>query len=362
MLPPAPPVSREVTSAVAETPFFMPPPASRAARNVASAAVETPWWYLPEQQAPSRPADQRSADSRVDTLVSGFQRRLSTIQKRCEATEAMYKEALAHLEEESAAMKLEIEELNTRIGMLLSPQGHGYGKIFRQPEDLDVQRSHTMHMLQYKPPQHQSLGRCSSCNSVLSCGQTSECSSGPPPPGSVSAAPAPRPAKEVHVAAAMNNIGTVVQGIVDPRLQAMFAHQLPGTGDSSNAKCPAEELTWPPEAVDAAIKDCELWQIESDLMTLETKTSARLCSEALGGTVTSVAHGKTPSVFVHSPPSGGVQTPRRQPRLPSTQQLTAWDLKVSQVMASQTDAASATRAACSPSSARHNFFNWPVVS
>lgn len=76
----------------------------------------------------------------MDALVCGVQRRLTVIQERCNATEAMCKEGLAQLEDrlsnsktdtasEHAAMKLEIGELSKRIDMMPSLQGLALASI-----------------------------------------------------------------------------------------------------------------------------------------------------------------------------------------------------------------------------------------
>jgi len=244
-------------------------------------------------------------------LVCGVQRKLSIIQERCEATEAMCKETMAKVEDtqkersragdrighiehqfakaktdtatEHAAMKLKIEELSNRINMIRSPQGHGWDEVFRQFRNLDVQMSRLPDTSEQSHPQQQQrqqqrqqdtlkpalqgaantnpdylLGRCGSFNSALS--------------------PRLHPAKEAHAAAAMDTIETFVRGDADAKLQIMLVHQLPGTGDSSNATNSSEELSCPSEAADVGFKDCELRQVELDLTTPETTASARFSS------------------------------------------------------------------------------------
>jgi len=176
----------------------MPQPASRDLSTDNSmtqrgAVAENPWWYSPEQQGSYSTLPAGAASPTV-AFVCGIQRRLSTIQERCEATEAMCKEALAKMEEvqkekaamcdgvregrqavaslageimaglevassrighmedqftkgktdtasEFTAMKLKIEELSKRMNMMLSPHGHGWHEVFRQFRNLDVQMS-----------------------------------------------------------------------------------------------------------------------------------------------------------------------------------------------------------------------------
>lgn len=258
---------------------------------------------MPEQQASNWAADQRSANSRLDAVVCGIQRRLSIIQERCEATEAMCKETFARLEdrfttakadtasehaamkvkiEEHSNMKVKIEEHSNRIDMMLSTQSHCYGDVWNKLEDLAVQMSNLIVIFKQKPPQHLALDCCNSLDSVLSPGQTGDWSTGSPPPVSVVAVPTPAPARDVCAAATTSKTGMLVQGPVDTRPQVMFTCQLPGTGDSSNAQNLAEEPKCQSEAVDGAWNDCESWYLQPDLTTAETTPSAGRSSDSAG--------------------------------------------------------------------------------
>jgi len=256
-------------------------------------------------------------------------------------TEDRFTHATVEIASEHAAMKLKLEDLSTRIETVLFQDtltGLGQQRESSHPQQQRKQQQQQKNP--FKPPHHLSVsypqGAADTnpdyllrrCNSLNSAGTPDDCSSGTPSYVSLVAVPTPCLAAD-GVAELTNNIGTLVQGNVD--MLQYTLQQLPRTGHSSDAK-QAKEPGCPSEAADAACTDCELRQIEPDLLAPETRET---CS----------------SVPCQSSPSSGVvnaarrmpaQIPRRQPRLTAAKQVTAPDLGLSQVILQENEIGQAT--------------------
>jgi len=163
----------------------MPWPATREA----SLNIDTPWWCTSEHVQTLQAAP-LATKSQMEAIEGRCQRSFCMMQERCDAMEAMCRDALAkaaeaqrdkaatfdevkvglqavtsrvgeiaaglevvagcigHMEDrftkakvntasEHAAMKLRLEELRSKIEIKLSPRGHGCGDVFKELQELE---------------------------------------------------------------------------------------------------------------------------------------------------------------------------------------------------------------------------------